>query len=377
MILTRHQKTTNTYQRFGRIATVLAIVGIIGLLAPVAHAIDFDAQINALRGQIRQNQDAANQKRSEANTLANKVASLNAEIAAVQGSLNLTRTEMQKTEREIADTTARLEEQKENLRENIKALYKDRDITPIEVLASSENLSDFVGKQQYMDDLKTKIESTIASINELKAQLEARQAALTQKAEQEKAALAEVARLRNEQQTLLAQTRSEEALYQQQVAADSARVEELKKQQAAIIAASQRSVNYGGSGSYPWANVPYPCWNVNNGCADPWGMFKRECVSYTAWKVASTGRNMPFWGGRGHAKQWPSSAMSAGIPVSYGSGARVGDVMITTAGTYGHAMYVERVNGDGTVFVSQYNAGFDGRYSTATVPIAGHHFIHF
>lgn len=372
MILTRHQKTTNTYQRFGRIATVLAIVGIIGLLAPVAHAIDFDAQINALRGQIRQNQDAANQKRSEANTLANKVASLNAEIAAVQGSLNLTRTEMQKTEREIADTTARLEEQKENLRENIKALYKDRDITPIEVLASSENLSDFVGKQQYMDDLKAKIESTIASINELKAQLEARQAALTQKAEQEKAALAEVARLRNEQQTLLAQTRSEEALYQQQVAADSARVEDLRRQQAAINAASQRSVNYGGTGSYPWAGVPFP-----NSLPDPWGMYKRQCVSYTAWKVASTGRNMPYWGGRGNAKQWPSSAMADGIPVSFGSGAKVGDVMIDPKGQYGHSAYVERVNGDGTVFVSQYNVSWDGRYSTATVPIAGVYFIHF
>lgn len=368
----RHQNTAKKHQRLSRLLVVLAIVGVFGLLAPVAHAIDFDAQINALRGQIRQNQDAANQKRAEANTLANKVATLNAEIAAVQGSLNLTRTEIQKTEAEIKDTEAKLEAQKNNLRESIKALYKDRDITPIEVLASSENLSDFVGKQQYMDDLKTKIEETIASIDALKAQLESRKAALTQKAEQEKAALAEVARLRNEQQTLLAQTRNEEALYQQQVAADSSRVEELRKQQAAIIAASQRSVNYGGTGSYPWAGVPFP-----NSLPDPWGMYKRQCVSYTAWKVASTGRNMPYWGGRGNARQWPSSAMADGIPVSFGSGAKVGDVMIDPKGQYGHSMYVERVNGDGTVFVSQYNASWDGRYSTATVPIAGAYFIHF
>lgn len=365
-------KTRYKHQAAWRLAVVAILVGIFGVAAPVAHAINFDAQINALRGQIRQNQDAANQKRAEANTLANKVAGLNSEIAAVQGSLNLTRTEIQKTEREIADTTARLDKQKENLRENIKALYKDRDITPIEVLASSENLSDFVGKQQYMDDLKTKIESTIASINELKTQLEARQSALAQKAEQEKAVIAEVARLRNEQQALLTQTRNEESVYQQQVAADSARVEDLRRQQAAIIAASQRSVNYGGTGSYPWAGVPFP-----NNMPDPWGMYKRQCVSYTAWKVASTGRNMPYWGGRGNAKQWPSSAIADGIPVSYGSGAKAGDVMITTSGQYGHAMYVERVNGDGTVFVSQYNANWDGRYSTATVPIAGAYFIHF
>jgi surface antigen len=103
-------------------------------------------------------------------------------------------------------------------------------------------------------------------------------------------------------------------------------------------------------------------------------MYKRQCVSYTAWKVASTGRHMPYWGGRGNASQWPSNARAAGIPVD--GNPRVGDVAISSAGYYGHAMYVEAVNGS-TVRVSQYNAAWDGSYSTSDVSVAGLQFIHF
>jgi surface antigen len=40
-------------------------------------------------------------------------------------------------------------------------------------------------------------------------------------------------------------------------------------------------------------------------------------------------------------------------------------------------MYVESILGNGKVRVSQYNAGWDGRYSVSDVPIAGLQFIHF
>ncbi|MDB5161213.1 MAG: hypothetical protein JWO96_593, partial [Candidatus Saccharibacteria bacterium] len=112
--------------------------------------------------------------------------------------------------------------------------------------------------------------------------------------------------------------------------------------------------------SYPWANAPFP-----NSIADPWGMYERQCVSYTAWKVASSGRHMPNWGGRGSAKLWDDNARAEGIPVD--TSPRVGDVAINNSGSYGHSMYVEAINGDGTINVSQYNASLDGRYSEATI----------
>ena len=123
-------------------------------------------------------------------------------------------------------------------------------------------------------------------------------------------------------------------------------------------------------GGYPakWCNVP------QDSVADNWGMFNRECVSYTAFKVWSSGRTMPYWGGRGNANQWVGNARAAGIPVD--GNPRAGDVAISMAGPYGHAMYVEGVSG-GNIYVSQYNYGNAGEYSTMSIPSGGLYFIHF
>jgi surface antigen len=101
-------------------------------------------------------------------------------------------------------------------------------------------------------------------------------------------------------------------------------------------------------------------------------MYNRECVSYTAFRVAASGRYVPW--GLGNANQWDDNARARGIPVD--SNPRPGDVAISNAGAFGHAMYVESVSG-GTIFVSQYNAALDGRYSTKTISAAGLVFIHF
>ena len=109
---------------------------------------------------------------------------------------------------------------------------------------------------------------------------------------------------------------------------------------------------------------------------DTWGMYNRECVSWTAYRVAASGRYMPYWGGRGNANQWDDNARAAGIPVDREP--RVGDVGVSNSGYYGHTVYVEAVNGDGTIAVSQFNHDWGGTYSFAPrMPIGNLVFIHF
>ena len=60
---------------------------------------------------------------------------------------------------------------------------------------------------------------------------------------------------------------------------------------------------------------------------DNWGMYNRECVSYTAFRVAASGRYMPYWGGFGNANQWDDNARAAGIPVD--GNPQAGDVAIS------------------------------------------------
>ena len=46
-------------------------------------------------------------------------------------------------------------------------------------------------------------------------------------------------------------------------------------------------------------------------------------------------------------------------------------------GYYGHVMYVEAVNGDGTITVSDYNFGWDGLYRYYTRSASGLTYVYF
>ena len=107
---------------------------------------------------------------------------------------------------------------------------------------------------------------------------------------------------------------------------------------------------------------------------DNWGMYNRECVSYTAWKVYETFGHMPYWGGVGNANQWPADARAAGIPT--GSTPKVHSVAVSMRGYYGHTMWVEKVKGN-KIYVSQYNYDLQGRYSEMWVDASNFTYIYF
>ncbi|HMR72992.1 MAG TPA: CHAP domain-containing protein, partial [Candidatus Saccharibacteria bacterium] len=125
-------------------------------------------------------------------------------------------------------------------------------------------------------------------------------------------------------------------------------------------------------GGYPdkWAYAPL------DSLVDSWGMYNRECVSYTAWKVFQKNGYMPYWGGRGNANQWPANARAAGIPT--GSTPKVGSVAVSMSGPYGHTMWVEAVNGN-QIYVSQYNYYYNGwgNYSEMWLNASGLIYIYF
>lgn len=333
------------------------------LAAPAALAVNYDAQINALNQQIKDNQSAASQKQSEVNTLAGKVAALNSEITAAQTALNLTRVETAKTQADIVAQTAELAKQTDNLKQNLQTMYKDRDVTPIEILASSENLSDFVGKQEYVSQVKDKIEKTIAAITDLKSQLEQKKVSLDAQAANEAGQVQNIAAKRAEQQALLSQTKGQEAAYQ-------AQVQQNKQQLDAVFAARaeeiRRNSQAGGSfraggqcgGGYPnvWCNA------AQDSMVDDYGYYNRECVSYAAWKRHAIGRSVPmYWGNAG---DWYSRTNS--------SSGQYGDIVVwpySSSSPYGHVAIVESNNG-GSITVSEYNYSPRGGFSNRTIPLS-------
>jgi surface antigen len=334
-------------------------------LMPRAHADQYDDKINALKGQVSEFQNRAGELRQQANTLQNELSRLAAEKATIQSQIDLSQANYEKLIADIKANEQKIADNKDALGATIADMYVDESITPLEMLASSNNIGDYVDKQSYRSSINDQLQTAISEIRELKkkneqAKVEVERVLADQKTQREALVAKET-----ESQNILAQTRGEEAAYQQMSAAKNAEITQLQAQQAAELAA--RAKSYGGGysslpgdgsrGGYPsqWANAPM------NAYVDNWGMYTRQCVSYAAFKVQQAYGNMPYWGGRGNAHEWDDNARAMGIKVS--SVPAAGTVAILNDGSYGHAAWVESVNGDGTINISHYNVGWRGEYA--------------
>ena len=307
-----------------------------------------------------------------ASGIAGEIQLLSNQIASIQAQIDINTTKQEDLTKQIDSAVKRLGEQKDLLSANIRSMYIEGDISPLEMIASSKNLGDFVDKQEYRDRIKENISSTMDEIERLKKQLDEQRREVTKILDDQKTLRGTLDQKNTEASAKLAGVNQDKAAFDAQVKEQSSQITALRAQQRAANAKLGGTAVAGdpAKGGYPsnWANAP------QDSLVDSWGMYNRECVSYTAWKVYQSGRHMPYWGGRGNANQWPTNARAAGIPVD--GTPRVGDVAVSMAGYYGHVMYVEAVSGS-SVYVSQYNYAVNGEYSEMWISSAGLEFIHF
>lgn len=325
-------------------------------------------QIRDLEAQIKANSAKEKELNAQVQTLQGRLDQLNIEIAQVDNQIHLTDLKIQELSEKLEATQKELDRQKSLLKESMRTLYKKKGASTVELLASSDSFSDFINQQEYLERLKVSIQDSAEQVVALKLEIEKQQAQQQQLQEAQKGQRDTLASKHEEQRVLLETTKGQAANY-------ASAVESLRQQQAAINAqlAVTGEVDYSLSSSYPWAN--YEPWSFNGCTVDPWGMCVRQCVSYTAWAVAHSGRNMPNWGGFGNANQWDDNARAMGIPVD--GNPRPGDVAISNGGFYGHAMYVESVLPDGRIHVSQFNYELQGKYSEMTINKGSLVFLHF
>lgn len=360
-------------------AAVLMLVSTpISLSSPV-HADSYQDRIDALQAEIGQYQEKAGELQEKASSLQGELDRLANEKAVIQGQIDLSQAKYDQLVAEIKKNEEKLAKSQDALGEIVANLYIDDNISSLELLASSDNISEFVDKQEYRSSVQEKLAATITEIKRLKKQLEEQRIQVDRELTNSKNAREALAAKEAEQQALLEKTRGEEAAYQQLSSERQSEVENLRSQQ---MAANMRAAQRGGSqtlvngtaggGGYPgnWANAPMDT------IVDSWGLYNRECVSYAAWKVASTGRFVPHFGGRGNANQWESTVAAYGI--SSGSTPRAGSVAVLYEGAYGHVMYVEDVSADGSrITVSEYNYGWSGLFTKRNISSSGLRYIYF
>ncbi len=355
------------------LALLIAVFGFSILVKPLALADHFDDQINSLRADNSGKAAAQAQLGAQASSLADEISKLQGRIDTLQAQIKANQDKSDDLQRQITVAQEELEKQKKVLGENIKAMYLEGQISTLEMLASSKDLSDFVDKQQYRNSVSDKIKTTVQKIAELKQQLAKQKDEVEKLLADQRNMNDQLAAEQGQKNNLLSLNEDQQATLNSQIQANNSQIGELRRQQA--IENSQFNIGdmHGdpNNGGYPsvWANAPM------DSTLDSWGMYNRECVSFTAWKVWNSGRHMPYWGGRGNANQWPDDARAEGIPVD--SNPRVGDVAVYSGGAFGHVMYVEAVGSGGTIYISQYNVDYQGHYSEGWRYTTGLVFIHF
>ena len=364
-------------------ALVFAVSGPIALFEQV-YADKWDDQINSLRAQADQYLAQANALKAQGDTLQNKLDSINAQIAALQANIQANQQKHDKLQADIAANQKKLEQTQDALGDMLANLYVDGKISSLELLASSQNIGDFVDKQEYRTTVRDSLSRTITEVKRIKAQLETDKKAVEKVLEELKLQNDQLAATQAEQQSLVDQTRGEEAAYQNLVSSARNQIQSVSAQQQAYYASLVAS---GGGNSGVVGSFQYWGWSGNRGCSvgypycaahdsmvDPWNLYNRECVSYVAWALqARFGKTVNAWHGDGNAYQWPSSAArwSGAYRVS---SPQAGDVVVLPAsGSFapiGHVMIVESVSGS-DMFVSQYNFYGTGEYSTMWVKNSG------
>lgn len=341
-------------------------------------------QINDLNRQNSETRKQINSLRLEATNYQELIESLAAQIAEYERQIVERQAESDKLQEQIDIQQKELDTQKNLLGQNIRAMYLQGDITTIEMLATSKTLSEFFDKQHYQETVKNKIKSSLDKITTLKAELSAKQSEVKKIIQQQEELKLQADAQRAEQDRLLTYNRTQQTEFNNQIRENQQRINELKVQQA-VENARLFGGNGGiiGGGGYPWGSAPCfytnqidgPCdnydWRVNDSTWN-WstgGYAYRNCTDWASWRVRAAGGYVPA--GLGNAKTWDDRAPSYGFTVS--GTPRVGSVAVSNNGYYGHVMYVEAVNSNGSIVISDYNRAGTGKYevNTLSASIAG------
>ena len=363
---------------FGRFKAtpVLAVVALVLASATPATIARIKAatcsSITDCQQQIASDNNALAGLESEATSYQDAINKLQAQIASIQAQISINQAKQADLQAQIVAAQQKLDYEKKVLGETLKAMYVAGQMTTVEMLATSKSLSSYVDAATYSNAVQNKIQSTLAQIAELQNELNAQKTQVDQLLATEQSQQAQIAAAQAQQQQLLSYNQSQQADYNAKVSQNQQKLEALIAAQRAAnnLSAAYYFIRFPGAiqrdpinGSYPYANYPFSM-STAPGCVDgdgpdQWGYCTRQCVSYAAWAVSYSGRGAPYlWG---NAKDWVSAARNAGIPVY--TTPLPGDVAISTAGTWGHAMYVEDVSGN-KIYVSQYNQQLTGQFST-------------
>ncbi len=368
-------QTKNKTQAIVRFLLSLFTVVLIG--APVL-ADQFDDQIATLKVHAAQAQALANQYGAQAADYQGRVNQLQSQISALQAQISLNQAQIQKLQQQIDANQQKLDTQKSILAASIKQLYFQDNTTPLEILFSSNSLSDFFNKQEYENKVNQQIQQTMQEINKIQKDLASQRDQANATLNLEKIQNNQLVANRREVDQLLAAASQGQDSANRLVQQSNSRISQLRAQQAALLAANSGDGgsfggrggacdNGHGNGGYPagWCNAPQDA----PGYGGVWG-YNRECVSWAGYRRSVLDKSSPYGG---NANQWDDNARAQGYRVD--GSPEVGAIAQTDAGFFGHVAVVESISG-GNVVVSEMNYDNAGHFRLGIYSASYFKYIH-
>lgn len=332
------------------------------------------------------NKNAASSARS-ANFYQAKVNELYAEIARKESEIAQTEAEANALSRQIEETTKKLEEQQEALAELLINMHFEGDAEPITILAGSKSISDLAEKQAREEVIKQEISVAAEKVKQTKEQLEADRQRVEDLLVLQRQAKTELQNAKAEQESLVTKYANDAEAFTLAAKEAQAAQREAERREQEAHPELYRGMSYNGFNTYEWqADCPgrqddYSTYIDGR----PIGGYVCECVSYVGWKAYEYFGLYLSWG---NAYSWDDNARAWGYRVDNIPAANT--IGQTDAGYWGHVFWVESVNADGSINVTEYNNAWAtqlysgsyhyGDFGSRTIPASEvwqYNFIHF
>lgn len=282
---------------------------------------------------------------NNAQTLEGEVARLNAEIESLEADIARNQAIADDLAVQISENEIKLDLQQTALAKLLVDMHFESEPDAIVLLASSSSLGDLAEKQSRQTTAKNQVAASADAVSTLKASLEEQKQSVDALIASAEASRAEITNKRNQQNALIERYKDNAEAYER----DAREAREKMQQEIAAEIAKYNSGGVVGEGynSYPYADR---CPQDNVGYIVVGG-YVCQCTSYAGWKVQE------FWGiyisAWGDAKNWGNTASRLGYVVDDKPAPHT--VAYSTYGVYGHVMWVESVNANGTINLTEYN----------------------
>jgi len=229
------KEKANKNKRHLKISTKLQVVTCLVLILTgfsPAYAITDEEQLQNINKEIQNAKNELNAIRGQKSSLQNELAifdininSIQLQINAAQAQINILNNQISETNNKISSAELNLATQRNIMREYLRTMYIEGQVSTIELIAKSKNFSDFVDRSEYLGSIQQSVQEAADKIIILRKELDQKKKALEidkAKAEQLKsqqvAQRTELDIQRGGKQYILNQTSGNEANYKNYIA---------------------------------------------------------------------------------------------------------------------------------------------------------------